>query len=194
MNPREQSMNPNEPSKENTCLRAARSHRQAPGALRLFVYGTLKRGCWNHDRFCRGVLSVEEAVVRGRLYEMPSGIPVLQVPEEDILARGTADPIADVATQARFAEDLASILEPVPESATAGDWAPVYGELLTFDDPETRLPAIDRLEGFHPGGPSLYRRLLVPVCTSGQIIPAWVYAGAPKHQARRSLPNGTWPE
>ena len=183
MNPREQSINPNEPSKENTA-----------GILRLFVYGTLKRGCWNHDRFCRGVLDVQEAVVRGRLYEMPSGIPVLQVPEEDILARGTADPLADVATQARLAEDLASILKPVPESATAGDCGPVYGELLTFDDPSTRLPAIDRLEGFHPGGPSLYRRLLVPVCTSGQIIPAWVYVGAPKRLERRFLPNGTWPE
>jgi len=62
-----------------------------------------------------------------------------------------------VATQARFAEDLASILDPVPESATAGDpppfknygkasCGPVYlsavtdtaqagGELLTFDLP-----------------------------------------------------------
>jgi len=67
-----------------------------------------------------------------------------------LLAHGTADPLADVATQARFARDLASILEPVPESATAGDCGPVYGELLIFDDPETRLPAIDRLEGFHP--------------------------------------------
>jgi len=37
MNQREQSMNPNEPSKENTCLRAARPHRQAAGILRLFV-------------------------------------------------------------------------------------------------------------------------------------------------------------
>ncbi len=80
------------------------------------------------------------------------------------------------------------------QSATAGDWAPVYGELLTFDDPESRLPAIDRLEGFHPGGSSLYRRVLVPVCTSGKTIPAWVYVGAPKHRERRSLPNGTWPE
>jgi gamma-glutamylcyclotransferase (GGCT)/AIG2-like uncharacterized protein YtfP len=194
MNPREQSMNPNEPPKENTCLRAARPHRQAAGILRIFVYGTLKRGCWNHDRFCRGVLSVEEAVVRGRLYEMPSGIPVLQVPEEDILACGTADPSADVATQARFAEDLASILKPVPESATAGDWAPVYGEFLTFDDPESRLPAIDRLEGFHPGGPSLYRRVLVPVYAGEELFPAWLYVGTPKHRARRSLPNGTWPE
>ena len=171
MNPREQSMNPNEPSKENTA-----------GILRLFVYGTLKRGCWNHDRFCRGVLDVQEAVVHGRLYEMPSGIPVLQVPEEDILARGTADPLADVATQARFAEDLASILKPVPESATAGDWAPVYGELLSFDDPEHRLPAVDRLEGFHPDGPSLYKRVLVPVYAGKELFPVWLYTTNLKHR------------
>ncbi|MBW1705052.1 MAG: gamma-glutamylcyclotransferase [Deltaproteobacteria bacterium] len=87
MNKREQSMNPNELSNENPT-----------GILRLFVYGTLKRGYWNHDRFCRGVLDVQEAVVRGRLYEMPSGIPVLKVPKEGILAHGTAGPIADVAT------------------------------------------------------------------------------------------------
>jgi hypothetical protein len=35
--------------------------------------GTLKRGFWNHDRFCWGVLAVEDAVVRGRLFETPSG-------------------------------------------------------------------------------------------------------------------------
>lgn len=40
------------------------------------------------------------------------------------------------------------------KSVTAGDWGRVYGELLTFDDPESRLPAIDRLEGFRPGGSS----------------------------------------
>jgi hypothetical protein len=51
--------------------------------LRLFVYGTLKRSFWNHDRFCRGVLAVEDAPVSGRLFETPSGIPV---------------PCADVAT------------------------------------------------------------------------------------------------
>jgi len=161
----------------------------------LFVYGTLKRGCWNHDRFCRGALDIQEAVVRGRLYEMPSGIPVLQVPEEDILAHGTADPIADVATQARFAEDLASILNPVQESATGGDWGPVYGELLTFDDPSTRLPAIDRLEGFHPGGPSLYRRVLVPVCIAhGMVLPVWVYAAGDflERSALRKQERTTW--
>jgi gamma-glutamylcyclotransferase (GGCT)/AIG2-like uncharacterized protein YtfP len=167
MNRREQSMNPNEPSKENTT-----------GILRLFVYGTLKRGYWNHDRFCRGVLDVQEAVVRGRLYEMPSGIPVLEVPETDVLAHGTADPFADVATQARFSGHLASCLEPMPESATAGDWGPVYGELLTFDDPSIRLPAIDRLEGFSPEGRCFYRRVLFPVSIiRGSFTVAWVYVG-----------------
>lgn len=66
--------------------------------------------------------------------------------------------------------------------------------LFVYGTPETCLPAIDRLEGFHPGDPSLYRRVLVPVCISGQISPAWVYVGAPKHRERRSLPNGIWPE
>ena len=46
------------------------------GVLRLFVYGTLKRGYWNHDPFCRGVLAIQEAQVRGRLFEGP-GFPVL---------------------------------------------------------------------------------------------------------------------
>jgi len=169
-------MNPNEPPKENTT-----------GLLRLFVYGTLKRGYWNHERFCRGVLSVEEAVVRGRLYELPSGIPVLEVPEADVLAHGTADPLADVATQARLTAEFAAHPEPGENGAPGGRWGPVYGELLTFDDPETRLPAIDRLEGFLPGGPCLYRRVLVPV-DIGQRSPVvgWAYvAPAGFHKGSR---------
>ncbi len=54
-----------------------------------------------------------------------------------------------------------------PECATTGAWGAVYGELLTFDDPESRLPAIDRLEGFRPGASSLYRRVLVLVAVNG---------------------------
>ena len=146
--------------------------------LRLFVYGTLKRGFWNHDRFCRGVLTVEDAVIRGRLFETPSGIPVLMVPEEDILAVGTINPRADVATQARVAARMSNP-KPTPDrllkNATGSPWASVYGEILTFDDPETRLPAIDRPEGFHPGGPCLYRRVLVPVQVNGADLPAWLY-------------------
>jgi len=179
----EHAMNPDEPLKENT-----------QGMLRLFVYGTLKRGFWNHDRFCRGVLNIREAVVRGRLYEMHSGIPVLQVPDGDVLAHGTSDVSADVATQARLSEQPALIPRTGPASATAGDWGRVYGELLTFDDPETHLPPIDRLEGFRPGGSSLYRRVLVPVCIEhGMALPVWLYIGPSYLINGRFLSSGRWP-
>jgi hypothetical protein len=49
--------------------------------LRVFVNGTLKRGMWNHERFCAGALAIEEAAVCGGIYEMDCGLPVLQVPE-----------------------------------------------------------------------------------------------------------------
>ena len=179
-------MNPTEPLKPNT-----------NGMLRLFVYGTLKRGFWNHDRFCRGVLTVEDAVVRGRLFETSSGIPVLQVPEEDILAVGTTNPLADVATQARVVARMSNP-EPTPnrlqKKGTGAPWGPVYGELLAFDDPESRLPAIDRLEGFHPGGPSLYCRVLVPVQVNRSVLPAWLYVGEdPVSKRFTPLGESCWP-
>jgi len=67
--------------------------------LRLFVYGTLKRGFWNHDRFCSQAVSIEPATTWGRLYHLPAGFPALEVPETCILAHGTEDPIADARTQ-----------------------------------------------------------------------------------------------
>ena len=142
---RQQPTEPRESPKMNTS-----------GMLTLFVYGTLKRGYWNHDAFCEGVLEIREAQVRGRLYEGP-GFPLLEVPHEDVLASGTGDPLADVATQARLSCRVGSCSGPVRESVTRGAWGAVSGELLTSDDSESRLPAIDRLEGFRPGGSSLYR-------------------------------------
>ncbi len=92
MTPRQQPTERRESPKMNTS-----------GMLKLFVYGTLKRGYWNHDAFCEGVLKVREAQVRGRLYEGP-GFPLLEVPDEDVLARGTAAPLADAATQAALSD------------------------------------------------------------------------------------------
>ena len=185
MNPMKHAMNPTEPSNANTS-----------GMLRLFVYGTLKRGFWNHDRFCRGVLAVEDAVVCGRLFETPSGIPVLQVPEEDILAVGTTDPRADVATQAHVTARMSNP-EPTPDrlpkKGTGAPWGPVYGEILTFDDPVIRLPAIDRLEGFHPGAPCLYRRVLVPVRINGTVLPTWLYVVGDRWTGSvKELTGGIW--
>ena len=185
MNPMNQAMNPTEPLKPNT-----------NGMLRLFVYGTLKRGFWNHDRFCRGVPTLEDALVRGRLFETSSGIPVLQVPDEGILAVGTTNPLADVATQAHVAARMSNP-EQTPdrhqENDTGAPWGPVYGEILTFDDPVIRLPAIDRLEGFHPGGPCLYRRVLIPVRANGTMLPAWLYVVGDRWTGSfKELSGGIW--
>ena len=118
----------------------------------------------------------------------------LEVPDEDVLAHGTADPLADVATQARLSGQRGSSPGPDPKSATVGAWGAVYGELLTFDDPETRLPPIDRLEGFRPGGSSLYRRVLVPAKVNGACELAWVYTVETTRIKRRRIVSGRWPE
>ena len=182
MTPREKPAEPRESPKMNTS-----------DMLKLFVYGTLKRGYWNHDAFCEGVLEIREAQVRGRLYEGP-GFPVLEVPDRDVLARGTVDPLADVAGQARLSGRVGSCSGPERESATAGPWGAVYGELLTFDDPDSRLPPIDRLEGFRPGGFSLYRRVLVPATVCGARELAWVYTVEETAIKRRRIVSGHWPE
>ncbi|OQA87769.1 MAG: Gamma-L-glutamyl-butirosin B gamma-glutamyl cyclotransferase [bacterium ADurb.Bin236] len=43
----------------------------------VFVYGTLKRGQRNHDRFCGDALTIESAVTTGRLYQTPYGFPAM---------------------------------------------------------------------------------------------------------------------
>ena len=170
-------MESSEPPKENTL-----------DLLRLFVYGTLKRGCWNHDRYCEGALEIREAWIRGRLYEGP-GFPLLETPDEDVLAGGTTDPLADVATQARLSAWVGSSLRPDTEGATVGA---VSGELIAFDDPVSRLPAIDHLEGFRPGGSSLYRRVLVPASVSGARELAWVYTVEAAGIKGRRIMSGSW--
>ncbi len=161
--------------------------------LALFVYGTLKRGFRNHQAFCREYREVREASVRGHLYQGP-GYPILEVPEGDILAQGTTDPLADAATQARLSHRLQAGLQQPPESTTGGTWGTVYGELFTFDDPRTRLPPIDRLEGFRPGDRSLYRRVLVPASVEGARQLAWVYVVEKLGISRRRITSGRWPE
>jgi gamma-glutamylcyclotransferase (GGCT)/AIG2-like uncharacterized protein YtfP len=150
--------------------------------LKLFFYGTLKRGQANHDRFCRGYLRVEEATVRGRLYDLPFGYPALVVPEEDIRAVGTADPVYDASIQ--------QTLDPTEMRQSHG--LRVFGELFTFDDAEHRLPALDRLEGFDPAGPSPYRRVLIPAGTSECAgVLAWAYIV--EKSSGTHLPGGRWP-
>lgn len=73
-----------------------------------------------------------------------------------------------------------------------GDW--IHGELMTFDDPKTRLPRIDNLESFCPGRPSLYRRVLLPAICGATVVPAWCYV-ADEALLSTATPTGktSWP-
>jgi gamma-glutamylcyclotransferase (GGCT)/AIG2-like uncharacterized protein YtfP len=149
----------------------------------LFVYGTLKCGYGNHDRFCKGVLQIEEAAVFGGLYDLPFGFPALVVPDETIRATGTTNPAQDITTQHRLNEAFAA--SPQDSGSQA------FGELLSFDDPEKWLPKLDHLEGFVPGEHSLYRRVLIPVETATRTVLAWAYAI--EKPTGTHLPGGSWP-
>jgi gamma-glutamylcyclotransferase (GGCT)/AIG2-like uncharacterized protein YtfP len=142
----------------------------------VFVYGTLKRGGRFHDRHCAGVVAVEEATVRGTLGEL-GGYPMLDVFGGDVLAVGTAEPLADVRVQEATAA----------RSSSPPFGVEVRGELLVFDDPATRLPALDELEGFRPGRPSLYERVLIAarLVGSGEARTAWGYV-RPRADTTRS--------
>ncbi len=153
-------------------------------ALLMFFYGTLKRGHGNHDAFCGGARFVDEAVLGGRLYDLPYGYPALTVPPENVLAAGTADPAGDAEIQRRLGQ----------EGARPADGLRVSGELFAFDDPEERLPALDRLEGFDPENDSSpYRRVLLAVETAGDggVVLAWAYVV--EVASGIHLPKGRWP-
>jgi gamma-glutamylcyclotransferase (GGCT)/AIG2-like uncharacterized protein YtfP len=55
------------------------------------------------------------------------------------------------------------------------DWDLIHGGLVTFTDPQRDLPPIDRLEGFRPGGHSMYQRMMAAMLCGRTPIPAWTY-------------------
>jgi gamma-glutamylcyclotransferase (GGCT)/AIG2-like uncharacterized protein YtfP len=124
---------------------------------------------------------VREATIRGRLYELPYGFPALVVPKEDILAAGTTNYLADAEEQHVVSGSR----------APSTGWDTVHGELMIFDDPENRLPALDTLESYVPSEEGLYERVLVPVEVAGELALAWTYRGM--SITGIYLPSGRWP-
>ena len=53
------------------------------------------------------------------------------------------------------------------------------------------LPPIDRLEGFRPGGHSMYQRVMVAVLCGRTSIPAWTYRMSCPPYAER-VASGQW--
>ena len=68
----------------------------------------------------------------------------------------------------------------------------IFGEVFTFTNVETILPALDRLEGV----PTLYRRVQVRLCDPETLEPddtkAWAYEFHRRPSDDQFIPNGIW--
>lgn len=59
------------------------SNAKFPGLVRVFVYGTLKPGEANYDRYCAGkVVETQRAVSIGKLFALPMGYPAMTIGED----------------------------------------------------------------------------------------------------------------
>lgn len=137
--------------------------------LRVFVYGTLKRGYGNHGH-CSGYDDVKEASVFGKLYTR--GIPYLVTPPELNLAAGTRMSYQDMDVQNEY-HDYQYRKQQVEGH---GQWPMISGELFYFENPSI-LKNMDYLEGFnYEQETSHYNRVLIPVCIDvNEWITAWAY-------------------
>ena len=162
--------------------------------IRVFVYGSLKRGGEYHARFARHLTQVTPAAVTGRLYQHPSGYPMLVVPKTHVLAKGTAQLTADCRTWETWSVRQLDN----PQVPDGNDWEPVLGELLTFEHPQQQLRELDWLEDFRAAGDSLYERVIVTAeQTTGGVahVAAWCYVapgGTPPPGSLRIGP--VWPQ
>jgi gamma-glutamylcyclotransferase (GGCT)/AIG2-like uncharacterized protein YtfP len=166
--------------------------------LKIFVYGTLKKGFSNHDLYCSGVLRIEPARLRGRLFRLTPDIPVMVLPGSEILAIGSENPVSD----AQMLRDIESVrIMPraagdtgfLPAEESEKTWKIIDGELHFFGDPESRLPLIDELEEFRPGEPSTYIRVLVRVeLADGSLTTAWTYVAGFDTMGLESYDAANW--
>lgn len=153
--------------------------------LKLFVYGTLKVGEWNHTRMFGGtdIKAVEGATINGLLYDM--GFPALQIDPNQVRLEGTRDYKDDVKAQdIAVGKELNITLKEIS------------GELFHIPD-ESILYSLDMLEGFVPGSKHNangypYKRFLMEVkLKDGSITSAWVYA-APEALKVPLYPGTNW--
>jgi len=144
----------------------------------VFVYGTLKRGYWNHASYLKGSVAMVPATIPGRLHLRHTGTPILEIPRSRILAPGTTNFLSDAGLSPPVADQ-----EPdAPEG-----FVMVHGELYTFDDPESRIQCLDELEEYVPDSPSLYQRVLTATA-SPRNTHAWTYIVPPDKKAEDYRP------
>ena len=135
-----------------------------------------------------------DAWIRGRLYEGP-GFPLLEVPAEDILAYGTANYLADVATQARLSDWMGSRFPTRPGKGHSGRLGRrVRGATLLRRPPNPACPPSTVWRGFGRALPASIGGCSHPPTVNGARELAWVYTVEETGIKGRRIVCGCWPE
>ena len=135
--------------------------------LPVFVYGTLKTGFGNHNRFCKNAYMIQDAVLDGTLYNM--GLPYVTIPKTNIYCIGSMNYEHDSKQVSKLACELEF------RDFTVNPLNGVKGQLICFED-WNELYNLDSLEGF-TGKDSLnhYTRVLTTCWIDGIEEPCFVY-------------------
>ncbi|MBF0350916.1 MAG: gamma-glutamylcyclotransferase [SAR324 cluster bacterium] len=145
--------------------------------LKVFVYGTLKRGHGNH-RFCESASKIEKASVHGSLFRSWS-LPYASIPWKMVIGQGSVRE-ADL-----------KLLQAACKLPVYGN-PRIFGELVTFDDWD-QLESLDMLEGYRYDGASHYERVLTQCVTeTGGIETCWIYVIGNKDRALKKIESGVW--
>lgn len=135
--------------------------------LRVFVYGTLKKGFGNHHYYCKDALKIEKARVRGHLY-VQGALPYASV--SDYACIGTRNNDSDFKMQEDFQNE--------PNKGIFRGSECIHGELVTFDSWED-VSRLDSLEGFYTTTQPThnhYTRVLTSCKTqTDEELSCWVY-------------------
>ena len=117
----------------------------------LFAYGSRKTGECNHARIEGYVQQVQAACTAGQLFLRTDGYPALFLRENQQVRLGLAEADDDL----RWAGF--EIAAPAPNPPL------VSGQLLELAPGAQALLELDLFEGYKPGQPSEYLRVLIPV-------------------------------
>ena len=138
--------------------------------MRLFVYGSLKTGECNFNQVQPYFVEARAAKGPGRMLLRPDGYPALVVDSSFILDVGSDD----------LERDMGRAGDPAPPVE-----AEVSGQLMLLHSGAEITERLDIFEGYFPGRPSEYLRVLIPVNTEEGWECAWVYVAA--------HPDPAWP-
>ena len=105
-------------------------------------YGTLKRGERNHEHFCGGALRVKEGAVRGDLFDV-----------HWVILRWSFRKSPSALSGPAIIEGTRRKQQRLGQQAPLLEGPRVFGEIFAFDDAESRLPDLDRLEALIPPMP-----------------------------------------